>query len=84
MSEKAWGTEAAGLVVRSGFYARKFAGIDLGKMSLDDLHDLPFTTKQRPEGQPRGVRPVRRLPRRADRAGEARVFQTSGTTGKPS
>ena len=43
MSDKVWGTQAGGLLARSSFYRRKFNGINLSSVSLDDLAHLPLT-----------------------------------------
>lgn len=82
MSEQAWETQAKGLMARSSFYAKKFSGIDLDGVDLDHLADLPFTTKDdlkesqaefAPFGDYLGVDPEQ----------VKRVYQTSGTTGRP-
>jgi phenylacetate-CoA ligase len=84
LSADAWAEQIAGLAKRSGFYRRKFAeaGVRAEKITLDEIHELPFTTKQDlkaaqaefpPFGDYLGV------PREAVK----RVYQTSGTTGTP-
>ena len=81
----AWDRQRAGLLERSGFLRRRFAdaGIDLGAIALDDVDRLPLCSKidlrdsqqqHPPFGDHLGV-PV----------GDVKlVYQTSGTTGRPS
>lgn len=82
MSQAAWEVQAKGIKARSPFYARKFDGIDLDTINLDNLAELPFTTKNDlkesqaanpPFGDYLGVEPDQ----------VKRIYQTSGTTGKP-
>ena len=87
MASAAWDAHAGGLLQRSLFYRAKLreAGVDdLAKLDLvDDLPSLPFTTKAElkaaidedpPFGSHLGVAPE----------DVKRVYQTSGTTGRPS
>lgn len=81
----AWGAQLEHLMEGSRFYARKFrdAGIaDAARVRLEDITNLPFTTKdelkqsvdeQPPFGTNAGVAEER----------IKRVYQTSGTTGTP-
>jgi phenylacetate-CoA ligase len=84
LSAAAWERQIGGLAERSGLYRRKFAeiGADLARISLADLHELPFTVKDDlkqsqaaypPFGDYLGV----------SRGAIKRVYQTSGTTGLP-
>jgi phenylacetate-CoA ligase len=84
IASAAWAVQAEHLAEGSPFYVRKFreAGMGTSKVSLKDIVNLPFTTKdelrqaseaQPPWGTNAGV-PAQRI---------KRVYQTSGTTGSP-
>jgi phenylacetate-CoA ligase len=85
MSSTALQRQLPGLPDRSPFYRRKFrsAGVDVSSVaSLEDLRHLPFTTKSdlresQAEYPPFGDYLA------IDREEVKRVYQTSGTTGKP-
>jgi phenylacetate-CoA ligase len=86
LASAAWEVQASGIQQRSAFYRAKLkdAGVgDLLKLHLADLASLPFTTKAElkaaieedpPFGSHLGVAPE----------DVKRVYQTSGTTGRPS
>lgn len=85
LSVAAWERQYRRIRESSGFYARKFreAGVGSSFVSLGDLTQLPFTTKQElkqalDEDPPFGSN----LCVTADQV--KRVYQTSGTSGAPS
>ncbi len=84
MSEKAWESQAGGLMARSGFYRRMFgeAGVDPSKVTLADIAALPFTTKSHLKDSQQQYPPFGEYLAVGD-AEVKRVFQTSGTTGDP-
>jgi phenylacetate-CoA ligase len=85
-ADRAWSVQLAGLAERSPFYARKWRAVGASAAaasSVTDLSRLPFTTKDEtretqetrpPWGHHLGVDPV----------AVKRVFQTSGSSGRPS
>jgi len=85
LAAAAWETQFSYLVERSPFYASKFrsGGIGLSRVRLEDISQLPFTTKDElkqaiDEDPPFGTNvcvPAARI---------KRVYQTSGTAGAPS
>jgi len=85
LASGAWERQFRRIRESSGFYARKWreAGIGTGFVSLGDLSNLPFTTKDElrqalDESPPFGSNLC------VDPEQVKRVYQTSGTTGAPS
>jgi phenylacetate-CoA ligase len=85
LAAAAWSKQLPRVLESSRFYARKLgeAGVRSGGVALKDLSRLPFTTKQELTAAAQAEPP---FGSNAAVAAERikRVYQTSGTTGKPS
>ena len=82
MAAAAWSRQRMHVAQRSEFYRSKL-GSDLEGTSLDDLAQLPFTTKKdlhnaQQAGPPFGTHLA------VDPAAVKRIYQTSGSSGRPS